>query len=380
MTFLEKLKRLRPGFRPETPNPFGPTLRQAQERASVGAAEAPRQGRGERVSGRLRPGSTATAGMGGEPSRGPGVAHWGALIVVVMAAWAVRPLPAPEAEVEATSGRTVEAEAPVILASAAPLGSDTSALLERNPLGIEIARKPPPPPAPVPPAPPPPPPPPVKPAPPGPVEAVGLKLQGTIVGQDVKSAIIQRPGGRAEVYAIGDKVAGRTVVSVTRKRVVLRNGGGLEYLDIKEGEDRGNQVQQPTRVASYKPVVTQPPPAPRYQPPPSGAPARVIPKDVARQEVIRKFGNPANFLSQVSAEPFYENARFAGYYVQAVRNDSFASRMGLMTGDVLETVNGSLIDTAQKAFRLLGVIHRAPKMEVVVRRGGQRVKLDFNLL
>jgi type II secretory pathway component PulC len=115
------------------------------------------------------------------------------------------------------------------------------------------------------------------------------------------------------------------------------------------------------------------------EPPAPSAPVQSLSRDLPREEVVRNFGNPSNFLAQVSAEPYYENGRFAGYYVQNVKPGSYASSLGLRTGDVLETVNGELIDTIQKAFRLLGLIQRAPEMNVIVRRGGERTQLCYRL-
>ncbi|MBI3893619.1 MAG: hypothetical protein HY303_19035 [Candidatus Wallbacteria bacterium] len=250
-------------------------------------------------------------------------------------------------------------------------------VLERNPLGIDIQK--PPPAAPLPPALPlaaqPAPPPP----PPGPRRASGLKLLGTMVAGKFSTAIIQEPGGRQESYRIGESLTGRTVAVIERKRVTLRTGGREEYLDLPDDTAGPSpDVSPPPAFDSGPPpvVYAEPPPAAA---PMSASPGQFVTRDVPRADLVRQFGNPANFLSQVIAEPYYENSKFAGYYVQEIKEGSYAASLGVQAGDILETVNGDLIDNVQKAFRLLGTIQRAPEMQVAVRRGSERMTMTYRL-
>ncbi len=200
-----------------------------------------------------------------------------------------------------------------------------------------------------------------------------------MVSGSLGCAIIQEPGGKSDVYSVGQSVSGRTITAVARKRVVLKNGSGLEVLELPEdGSPDGI-------VTPASPAFT--PPAPAFaepslasvEPPQPALPVQSLSRDLPRDEVVRNLGNPASFLSQVSAEPYYENGRFAGYYVQNVKPGSYASSLGIRNGDILETVNGELIDTVQKAFRLLGLVQRAPEMDVMVRRDGERMQMCFRM-
>ncbi|MBI2943424.1 MAG: hypothetical protein HYY25_04415, partial [Candidatus Wallbacteria bacterium] len=211
-----------------------------------------------------------------------------------------------------------------------------------------------------------------------PTKATGLKLLGTLAAGKASIAILQEPGGRSDAYAIGDIVSGRVVAGISRKRVTLRVGGREEYLDLPEEGAPGSAGGSPAPAPDYTPppVVFAEPPPPAYSAPVS---PQYVTREIPRADVVRQFGNPANFLSQVIAEPYYENSRFAGYYIQEIKPESYAASLGVQAGDILETVNGDLIDNVQKAFRLLGTIQRAPEMQLAVRRGGDRMMLTYKL-
>ena len=308
------------------------------------------------------------SGAGTAARRGVAVAV--AAAVGLVAGWLVWP----------SAGQPGEGS-PVVVAearatSAPSLVADASSILVRNPLGIELEPRPlapTPPPAPVAP------PPAAKPEPTGPVRSVGLKLLGTMVSGSLGCAIIQEPGGKSDVYSVGQTVSGRTITAVARKRVVLKNGSGLEVLELPEdGSSDGIVTPASPAFAPPTPAFAEPSVA-SAEPPQPALPVQSLSRELPRDEVVRNLGNPASFLSQVSAEPYYENGRFAGYYVQNVKPGSYASSLGIRNGDILETVNGELIDTVQKAFRLLGLVQRAPEMDVMVRRDGERMQMCFRM-
>ncbi|MBI4871663.1 MAG: hypothetical protein HY814_08845 [Candidatus Riflebacteria bacterium] len=261
--------------------------------------------------------------------------------------------------------------------AAQPRAAIRPSFLERNPMGLYLERVQTP--QPPPPSPQPPPPSSVASPPLGPVKAVGLKLLGTMACGELGAAIIQEPGGRSDVYRLGQDVKGRTLVEVRRRKIVLRRGPNREELEIPEdalSETPPGETMPSGAVAmpAFDSVA-----GPEQPALPLEAPLQSISRELPREEVVKSLGNPASFLSQVSAEPYYENGRFSAYYLQDVKPGSYAASLGIRAGDVLETVNGELVDTVQKSFRLLGLLQRAPEIDVVVRRGGERMQMCYRL-
>lgn len=255
-------------------------------------------------------------------------------------------------------------------------------LLSRNIFDIAKDERAPPPPSPK--APPVPKPSPPLPPPPAPPLGAGLTLLGTLTEGEGGLAVIHSKKTRGTaIFGVGDHIDGKKVLRIERKRVLLTQGGRKEYILLARTltPRRGARGTAP-RLASAPPPRPVPtaPPASTYHPGRTAPPAVSTShnqQSVNRAEVLREFGNPAKFLSQVTAEPYYEQMKFKGYYIKKVKPNSYAQKLGLKEGDILETVNGQLIDTIQKALRLIGLIHRAPGLSVTVRRGLERKKMQY---
>lgn len=147
------------------------------------------------------------------------------------------------------------ASAPKSSAEAAPLAfvstprpplAQFDVLLEKNPF-----KQPPPPPpqrgGPPRPAPPPPPLP---------------ALVGTILVDDERRAIL-RDKGKAEIYSLGQEVAGGTLTAITEDRVLFKRGDETSELTLRAPIQSGPGAPPPSPSPQPAPSIVPPPPPPQ---------------------------------------------------------------------------------------------------------------------
>ncbi len=116
---------------------------------------------------------------------------------------------------------------------------------------------------------------------------------------------------------------------------------------------------------------------------------RGVPVIIAGDEVIVGFDRPrlerlVQRLRGATPEPprprlglAVKDAPGGGAEVGAVRPDSPAARAGLQAGDVVEALGGQAVRSAADLEALVGQLRAGDPVEVLVRRGGERLRLSL---
>ena len=179
------------------------------------------------------------------------------------------------------------------------------------------------------------------------VTSLNLKLFG--VREDRASgrgsAIIGTPDGQQRSFAVGEEIMpGVTLTAVGYDNVTVSRGGTAEQLFL----------DQSTPATVVAPAV--PPPA--VAPPPLPVPTVTV------NPMQTETGN------EIQVQPRIEAGRVTGVTVQG----SALSAAGLQPGDVVTSVNGQRITSAEQA-RGIAARLRGGEANVEVERGGRTVSL-----
>ena len=179
------------------------------------------------------------------------------------------------------------------------------------------------------------------------VTSLNLKLFG--VREDRASgrgsAIIGTPDGQQRSFAVGEEIMpGVTLTAVGYDNVTVSRGGTAEQLFL----------DQSTPATVVAPAV--PPPA--VAPPPPPVPTVTV------NPMQTETGN------EIQVQPRIEAGRVTGVTVQG----SALSAAGLQPGDVVTSVNGQRITSAEQA-RGIAARLRGGEANVEVERGGRTVSL-----
>jgi len=198
-----------------------------------------------------------------------------------------------------------------------------------------------------------------------PLTSLNLVLTGVMVGVTNNFAFISINGSNETAFGLGDEIlSGATLHAVYPDRAVLRRGGALESLVLKD-----------TLALPDGSVVT--PPQPRKDAPLTGIRGSGNSFTVERSTLTQQMQKP-EFLSQALMVP---NAG-GGFLVREIQPGSVYEKLGVRTGDVIRSVNGQPInnmDEVMKLYQQLGGIDKLGSVAIEVTRGGRTESLQYNI-
>jgi general secretion pathway protein C len=198
-----------------------------------------------------------------------------------------------------------------------------------------------------------------------PLTSLNLVLTGVMVGGANNFAFISVNGSNETAFAIGDEIlAGATLHSVYPDRAMLRRGGALESLMLKD-----------SLALPEGSIITSP--QYRNTTPPAGIRGSGNTFSVDRSTLTQQMQKP-EFLTQALMVP---NAG-GGFLVREIQPGSIYEKLGVRAGDVIRSVNGQPInnmDEVMKLYQELGGINRAGNVAIEVTRGGRTESLQYNI-
>ena len=183
------------------------------------------------------------------------------------------------------------------------------------------------------------------------VTALDLKLYGVREDRATGrgSAIVQTPDGRQASFAVGDEIMpGVTLASVGFDHVTIRRNGAEEqiFLDQSGAADPAAPATPAAGPVTVGPGTAAPSPTP------AGA-------------------------AQIQMTPRTVNGRVTGIAVAPAGSGDAFRAAGFAPGDVILSVNGQLIASAEQARAL--VAEARGEVSLVVDRGGRRVPMRVRL-
>jgi general secretion pathway protein C len=190
-----------------------------------------------------------------------------------------------------------------------------------------------------------------------------LKLWGTVVGNGTASAyaIIEEPSTRSRrskqfLHKPGDVVQGATIKKILREKVILSADGKNEVLNLVERKSSG-------RNRRIRPVSNQ-----------------LSRQPIRRKRTLRRFqiqeaiGDISKLQSQAHIRPHSE-----GFQISRIRPRSLFRRMGLRNGDIITSVGGRAITSANDAVEIWRDLTAAEETSVEIKRRGRMQIIDYQI-
>ena len=210
-----------------------------------------------------------------------------------------------------------------------------------------------------------------------------LELVGTLYSGDPNNGIASikfKNKRKIDSFGNGDLVIGRAVLKeVHKEKIVLDNGGQLEYIaiDQKELVRTRRKVSKGRAKRKYAAIAT--------------APAA---KEF-REEGFERTGGDINMskdykarllgpeftkvLQDAKASPNLVGGKLRGFKLSRIRENSIYQKSGLQNGDVVEEINGMLLTDTAQAIKLLNSLRNESEIEIRVVRGGKPLNFVINV-
>lgn len=207
------------------------------------------------------------------------------------------------------------------------------------------------------------------------VTSLNLKLFG--VREDRASgrgsAIIATPEGQQRSFAVGEEIVpGVTLVDVGFDNVTISRGGTQEQLFLDQSAPGGAAQGAPTGTSTPGSPSINFAPAPPPTPTVSTTPATTTPLPPPPPPAPTR-PNPA--ANEIQFQPRMNGGQLSGIAVQPGGNGNAFRAAGFAPGDVIVSVNGQRISSAEEARRLAAQIGTG-EANLVVDRAGRSVPLQ----
>lgn len=176
------------------------------------------------------------------------------------------------------------------------------------------------------------------------------------------------------VYGVGDTLMGSAeVVSVERRRVLVRNNGRTEVLEM-DAEEGGKP-----QVASAAPSIT---PVHRNDDGANGEGIKKVSENeyvVSREEIDKTLSNLNSIATQARIVPAFKNGVAQGFKLFSIRPGSIYAKIGIQNGDVIKRINGYEINSPDKALEIYQKLQTASRVDVELERRGQTLKKSYSI-
>lgn len=219
---------------------------------------------------------------------------------------------------------------------------------------------------------------------------IRLSLSGTIVMGSASSAFVVGPNGRDEgVYQlgqcmphVGDQVS-QECTPAQAKLLEVRLDSISVGMNGNKYEIRLND-QEPALLSAAPPGRKS---NPRRTSRRSAGPAKpafstnrkgnVIETRIPNAEVEKAFENFAGIMNQARVVPYMVDGAVQGFQIRKIVPGSIYQRLGLRNSDIIKSVNGQSLTTADQALRLFTVFKNEQEITLEIQRGSKPFILNY---
>ena len=199
--------------------------------------------------------------------------------------------------------------------------------------------------------------------------SINAKLLGTAVfsKESMSVARISENGKpEAKNLRINDLINNEAkIYAIERNRVYFTNNGRKEYLEV----DRIPNIYR-----------TPPPNTTGAVPTPSGGVKVEGGKiTVSKAKVDSTLQDLNQVIQQARMVPNYENGAVDGFKIFGIRNGSIFQDLGLQNGDVINNINGTQIDSLEKALPMLQLLKTESSYTIDITRKGAKQSMNINI-
>lgn len=184
--------------------------------------------------------------------------------------------------------------------------------------------------------------------------ALNIALLGTVSGdrQSAVAVIEEIDKRRQSLYREGDTIQNTTILKILRGKVILRVGSKNQILTMEEKPTKPTQG-----VAGSQPGTT-------------------ITLD--RSMVSKTLQDMNQLLSQVRVRPHFKGGKSDGLMLSQIRPNSLFTRMGLRNGDVVQSVNGKSITSADDIMGFYSELKSGSEVSLEIKRRGKNKILTYS--
>jgi general secretion pathway protein C len=192
--------------------------------------------------------------------------------------------------------------------------------------------------------------------------SLNCTLIGTIIneGGDSWAIIRDNQSKRQDKYTVGATIRGAKVRMILRNKVVLNINGkdellvmGIERIRAEGPGDRKVGVAKGSGDTSTY--------------------------NISKNLVQNSINNVAEIMSKVRIKPHFKDGEPDGFRISRIKQGSIFKTMGFKSGDVIKSVNGQPVQTAEDIMRLYETMKDSSYFNIGITRDNQEKTLNFKV-
>ena len=216
-----------------------------------------------------------------------------------------------------------------------------------------------------------------------------LDLLGTLVSPDPETsmATLNVEGENKLAWVGTEFMEGKAkVVAIAPRHVVVKESAGLRLVKLWTDKQAASAKGKGGRGG---------PPTPRMPPPTSKRDSTKQSDKANYKDHVRKTGpysyeidrsmldeqlqDLSKLGTQARVVPNYRNGKYEGFKLVGVRPGSLYRAIGVRSGDVIKSINGSAIDSPNKALDLFEKLKNSSHIDLDIERRGQPKQFAYDI-
>ena len=196
-------------------------------------------------------------------------------------------------------------------------------------------------------------------------EKLGIKLSGTVSGPQALSYAVILDESKAEEapYRVGDTIKGAKVVAIEPLQVILEHEGRRQALKMEfDVEQSWVFKEAPQKMQDERKQEG------------SGS-ALTIP----RQEIEKELASPDRVAREATMLPAFKSGKANGFMILNVSRGSVFSKLGLLDGDIIQSVNGQPVNEGFALASLLADLNQKGEAMLAIERNLSPLRLNVKL-
>ncbi len=195
---------------------------------------------------------------------------------------------------------------------------------------------------------------------------IGATLLGTTVFSNPQSSfasIQTKSSGESKSYYIDHEILGEAkVYAIERNRVYFFRNGRKEYLEV----DRLPSIITSRSTSGAVPAQ-------------SGIKVDGNNVKISRDKVDSTLGDLNQVIQESRMVPNFENGQVTGFKIFAIKASSIFDQLGLKNGDVIERINGTTIDSIEKALPMMQMLKSESNIKIDIKRQGVKQTMNIDI-
>lgn len=212
-----------------------------------------------------------------------------------------------------------------------------------------------------------------------------VALIGTLVYPDPgMSMATVKLSGESKLVRVGTVLEEKAkILAIERRFLIVDEDGEKKYIRLWEQDKGGDAKKKPAagrnnrKLPNEKPAATSKKKTPNWKE--GVTKVSDTEYEISRGMLDEQLEDLSQLGMQARIVPNYRNGKYEGFKLVGVRPNSLYRSIGIRSGDIVKRINGTEINSPNKAIELFEQFKNSNAIQLDVERRGQQKSFNYNV-